>query len=216
CASSIHVMRAPRPWLRRDGLWPPATSAWLRSPPGPGSATRSPGSSTPGHGACRCCSSPGAPHQPPGQGRGDGHRPDGHRPGGGAFWSGAGEEIAAFAQQAQIPVITASAARGVVADSHPWCLGSLLHGGLAIPASDCVLVLGSAFNANLMYGSAPLFGAEQTLLQVDIAAERLGGNRTVDIPLVGDVRTVMHDLRTAWGEATPRDAWLQRARDLAA
>ena len=127
--------------------------------------------------------------------------------GGGAFWSGAGEEIAAFAQQAQIPVITASAARGVVADSHTWCLGSLLHGGLAIPASDCVLVLGSAFNANLMYGSAPLFGAEQTLLQVDIAAERLGGNRTVDIPLVGDVRTVMHDLRTAWGEATPRDAW---------
>jgi len=51
--------------------------------------------------------------------------------GSGAFWSDAGAEIARFAELAQIPVITASAARGVVADSHPWSLGSLVHGGLA-------------------------------------------------------------------------------------
>ena len=74
--------------------------------------------------------------------------------GSGAFWSGAGVEIGRFAEMAQIPVITASAARGVVADSHPWSLGSLVHGGLAIPSADCVLVLGSAFNANVMYGGA--------------------------------------------------------------
>src|ERR1039457_912232 len=38
--------------------------------------------------------------------------------GSGAFWSGAGTEIGRFAELAQIPVITASAARGVVPDSH--------------------------------------------------------------------------------------------------
>jgi len=137
--------------------------------------------------------------------------------GSGAFWSDAGVQIARFAEVAQIPVITASAARGVVPDSHPWSLGSLVHGGLAIPSADCVLVLGSAFNANVMYGGAPLFGAEQTLLQVDIAAERIGGNRAADVAAVGDVASVVHDLRDAW-TSTPagREEWLKRARSLAA
>ncbi len=137
--------------------------------------------------------------------------------GSGAFWSGAGREIARFAEIARIPVITASAARGVVANSHPWSLGSLVHGGLAIPSADCVLVLGTAFNANVMYGGAPLFGAEQTLLQVDISADRLGGNRAADVAVVGDVGAVVRDLSDAWASTPPgRDAWLERARSLAA
>jgi acetolactate synthase I/II/III large subunit len=138
--------------------------------------------------------------------------------GSGAFWSDAGAEIARFAELAGIPVITASAARGVVADSHPWSLGSLVHGGLALPSADCVLVLGSAFNANVMYGGAPLFGIDQTVLQVDIAPERIGGNRAADIAVVGDTTTVMRDLSDAWDATTPpgRDEWLERARMLAA
>ena len=117
---------------------------------------------------------------------------------------------------AQIPVITASAARGVVADSHPWSLGSLVHGGLAIPSADCVLVLGSAFNANVMYGGAPLFGSDQTIVQVDIAAERIGGNRAPDVTVIGDIGSVARDLRDAWSATPPgRDEWLTRARSLA-
>ena len=137
--------------------------------------------------------------------------------GSGAFWSGAGEEIARFAELAQIPVITASAARGIVPDSHPWSLGSLVHGGLAIPSADCVLVLGSAFNANVMYGGPPLFGLDQTMVQVDIAAERVGGNRAADVVVIGDIASVVRDLAGAWG-ATPagREAWLTQARSLAA
>jgi acetolactate synthase-1/2/3 large subunit len=136
--------------------------------------------------------------------------------GSGAFWSDAGEEIARFAEAAHIPVITASAARGVVADSHAWSLGSLVHGGLAIPSADCVLILGSAFNANVMYGGPPLFGTDQTIIQVDIAAERAGGNRAPDITVVGDCKSVVKDLADAWG-STPKesDEWLERARTLA-
>jgi acetolactate synthase-1/2/3 large subunit len=136
--------------------------------------------------------------------------------GSGAFWSRAGAEVSRLAETARIPVITASAARGVVPDSHPWSLGSLVHGGVAIPSADCVLVLGSAFNANVMYGGAPLFGAEQTLLQVDISAERLGGNRAPDIGVVGDIASVARDLSDAWTTPAPgREAWLERARSLA-
>ena len=114
-------------------------------------------------------------------------------------------------------MITASAARGVVADSHAWSLGSLVHGGLAIPSADCVLVLGSAFNANVMYGGAPLFGTEQTIIQVDIAPERIGGNRAADVTVIGDIASVMRDHAAKPGPPTPpgRDEWLVRARSLA-
>jgi acetolactate synthase-1/2/3 large subunit len=137
--------------------------------------------------------------------------------GSGAFWSGAGMAIGRLAEVAHIPVITASAARGVVADSHPWCLGSLVHGGLAIPGADCVLILGSAFNANVMYGGPPLFGSDQTIIQVDVAQERIGGNRAADLCVIGDIASVVADLTEAW-ETTPpgRDEWLGRARALAA
>jgi len=136
--------------------------------------------------------------------------------GSGVFWSAAGEELARFAETSGIPVITASAARGAIADSHPSSLGSLVHGGLAIPGADCVMVVGSAFNANVMFGGAPLFGAQQTILQVDIAPERLGGNRAVDVAVAGDARLVLHDMTLAWrGSAASLDAWRERARGLA-
>ncbi|HKR97937.1 MAG TPA: thiamine pyrophosphate-binding protein, partial [Candidatus Dormibacteraeota bacterium] len=138
--------------------------------------------------------------------------------GSGVFWSDAGDELARFCESAHIPVITASAARGTVADSHEWCLGSLVHGGIAMPSADCVMVVGSAFNANVMFGSAPLFGAEQRIIQVDIDPARVGGNRTPDVAVTGDARHVLHDLRAAWraGGEDGRGAWLQRARELAA
>ena len=98
--------------------------------------------------------------------------------GSGAFWSGAGAEIARFAELAQHPGDHGErGARGGAPIRIPGASGSLVHGGLAIPSADCVLVLGSAFNANVMYGGAPLFGTEQTIVQVDIAPERIGGNR---------------------------------------
>jgi acetolactate synthase I/II/III large subunit len=136
--------------------------------------------------------------------------------GSGAFWSGAGEELAGFAEEAEIPVITAGAARGLVGDSRPWSLGSLVHGGLAIPAADCVMVVGSAFNANVMFGAAPLFGETQSIIQVDIDPARIGGNRAVDVAVAGDARHVLHDLREAWRDSSaPRQAWRDRALSLA-
>ena len=138
--------------------------------------------------------------------------------GGGAFWSGAGEAVARLCETAGIPVTTTSSARGLVPDSHPWCLGSLVHGGIALIMADVVLVLGSAFNANLGYGRPPLFGADQQVIQVDVTAEGLGGNRRPGLGLVGDVRTVVEDLADGWGSeaAQGRAEWLAEARRLTA
>lgn len=138
--------------------------------------------------------------------------------GGGAFWSGAGDAIARLSAAAGIPVTTTSSARGLVPDGHRWCLGSLVHGGIALILADVVLVLGSAFNANLGYGRPPLFNAQQEVIQVDVTADGLGGNRRPDLGLVGDVAAVAGDLAEGWpaDAAAGREEWLAEAKQLVA
>jgi acetolactate synthase-1/2/3 large subunit len=135
--------------------------------------------------------------------------------GSGAFWSGAGAEIARFAELSKTPVTTTSAARGLVPDAHPWCLGTLVHAGGALLSADLVLVLGSAFNANVCFGNPPLFRAGQHVIQVDLVADAVGGDRRPDRAVIGDVRRVMADLARGWRkEAAGRDAWLEQARNV--
>lgn len=136
--------------------------------------------------------------------------------GSGSFWSGAGAALMSLSESRQIPLITTSAARGLVPDSHPWCLGSLVHAGVALAQADCVLILGSAFNANLVYGGPPLFDDDQLVIQVDVTAEGLGGNRRPDVAVVGDVAEVALALAGAREPEHDRRAWLDRARELTA
>lgn len=141
--------------------------------------------------------------------------------GGGAFWAGASSALTRFAETCGVPVVTTSAARGVVADSHPWCLGNLLHAGGASLAADLVVVLGSAFNGNLAFGRSPLFTADQTVVQVDVAPERLGGNRRPDTAVVGDVAAVLEQLTDRWTAAhdpapAARREWREQAAAITA
>jgi acetolactate synthase-1/2/3 large subunit len=136
--------------------------------------------------------------------------------GSGAFWAGAGAEVEAMAEALRVPLVTTSAARGLVGDSTEWCLGSLVHAGVAVAQADCVLVLGSAFNANLVYGGPPLFSDEQVMIQVDIAAEGLGGNRRPDVWVQGDVARVCADLAAAGAPGRDGRDWLRQARELTA
>ncbi len=137
--------------------------------------------------------------------------------GSGAFFSGAGPALAAFAERTGIPVVTTSAARGLIGDDHPNCVGSLVHGGAVTLSADVVLVLGSRFNANLLYGSPPLFAPDSRILQVDVRAEHTGGRRGPTMAVVGDVAATLEALVAAW-ESKP-DAfagWLADALAAAA
>lgn len=137
--------------------------------------------------------------------------------GSGAFFSGAAEALRAFAERTGIPVVTTSAARGLLDDDHPACAGGLIHGGIALASADVALVLGSRFNANLVYGGPPLFSPEQQLIQVDVRPEHLGGLRRPEIGLAGDVAAALEALTAAWTE--PADGlanWSAQARQGAA
>ena len=133
--------------------------------------------------------------------------------GSGAFFSGAAESLQRFTNQTGVPVITTSAGRGLLDDDHPRCVGGLIHGGIALASSDAVLVLGSRFNANLLWGGAPLFPFEGGVVQVDVRPEHLGGERLPDVALVGDCAVVLEQLTDAWeNEESDLEDWVHQAK----
>jgi acetolactate synthase-1/2/3 large subunit len=131
--------------------------------------------------------------------------------GSGAFWGEADDALRTFAETTKIPVTTTGPARGLVPDSHPVCLGGLVHGGIAVVQADVVVILGSRFDGNMLYGGPPLYGSWQTIVQIDVRAEAFGGNRAPEMAVQGDVAQVLRQLVEAW-DAPPKEAWLARAR----
>ena len=137
--------------------------------------------------------------------------------GSGAFFSRAGDSLTSFADATSIPISTTSAARGLIDDDHPACLGGLVHGGVALASADVALVLGSRFNANLLYGGPPLFPPGQKVVQVDIRPENLGGPRRPDVELLGDVRATVEGLIEGWSKrAETYREWTAQAKGAAA
>jgi acetolactate synthase-1/2/3 large subunit len=133
--------------------------------------------------------------------------------GSGAFFSGAADALGAFAERTGVPVTTTSASRGLLDDDHPRCLGGLVHGGIALASADVALVLGSRFNANLVFGGPPLFSPDQRIIQVDIRPEHIGGLRRPDVGLVGDVAATLRALAGSWTQDRERlDPWVDQAR----
>ena len=134
--------------------------------------------------------------------------------GSGAFFAAAGDALARFVERTGIPVTTTSAARGLLDDDHPLCLGGLVHGGIALASADASLVLGSRFNANLVYGGLPLFPPDQSIVQVDIRPEHLGGDRRPEVALVGDVQATLEALASSWEADEGRFAgWVRQAKE---
>jgi len=114
--------------------------------------------------------------------------------GSGVWWSGAADELTAFAEMTNIPVYTRTMARGAIPEDHP------LAGGfypLGLMQADLVLILGTRFDWTLGYGRPPLFKAGMKTIQVDIHTEDIGKNRPVDVALPGDVGAVLQQLIAA-------------------
>lgn len=128
--------------------------------------------------------------------------------GSGAFFSRAGRALQAFTETTGIPVVTTSAGRGVISDDHPHCAGSLVHGGAAMLSADVSLLLGSRFNANLLYGRSPLFAPDSRVIQVDVNPSHLGGQRRPELGLSGDVSATLEALTGRWsGDPDALESW---------
>ena len=118
--------------------------------------------------------------------------------GGGAVRSNASAEVAELAEGTGAPIVTTLPARGIVPNSNPKALGMLgMHGTVAATAAaqrcDLLVAIGARFDDRVT-GKLDAFAPGARVIHIDIDPAEIGKNRAPDVPIVGDVSTVLNDL----------------------
>lgn len=118
--------------------------------------------------------------------------------GGGAVRSNASDEVAELAEVTGAPIVTTLPARGIVPNSNPKALGMLgMHGAVAATAAaqrcDLLVAIGARFDDRVT-GKLDAFAPGARVIHIDIDPAEIGKNRAPDVPIVGDVSTVLNDL----------------------
>jgi acetolactate synthase-1/2/3 large subunit len=118
--------------------------------------------------------------------------------GGGVIKAGAAAELLAFAEAANVPVVTTLMARGAFPDDHPLGLGMPGMHGLytattAIQKSDVLVSLGARFDDRVT-GDPSAFAPNAKVIHVDVDPAEIGKVRKADVPIVGDARSVLKHL----------------------
>lgn len=145
-----------------------------------------------------------------------------HRPvlylGGGAMRSNARQEVEHLVQISGAPLVTTLPARGIIPDSDPAVLGMPgMHGTVAangaIQHSDLLVAIGARFDDRVT-GSLEDFAPVAKVIHIDIDPAEIGKNRKADVPIVGDVAQVLHDLipvieetQQTWGRSDLKPWW---------
>jgi len=113
--------------------------------------------------------------------------------GGGVWWSQAYDELRQFVERTGIPFYTAPMSRGLIADDHELSFPAARS--TAFRQTDAVLVVGTRFNWMMTFGKR--IAADAKIIQIDIHGAEIGHNRSVDIGIEGDARTVLQQLNDA-------------------
>jgi thiamine pyrophosphate-dependent acetolactate synthase large subunit-like protein len=134
--------------------------------------------------------------------------------GGGVIWSQAWQEMRQFVEKSGIPFYTTPQGRGVVPDDHPYSY--LTMRSTAFRDADLIIVLGTRMNYVIGHAAPPRFGANAKIARIEIDAEELGRSaRNVDIPVLGDCKSVLEQLIDALGANTADKfaGWRQKLAD---
>jgi acetolactate synthase-1/2/3 large subunit len=121
--------------------------------------------------------------------------------GSGVASSGAEEHVQTLAEMLPARVATTPRAKGVFPEDHPLSLGVFGFAGhrearetLLGDNVDVLLTIGASLNETTTFNWHPALGTNRMLIQLDIDIERVGRNYPVNVPLVGDARTVLIEL----------------------
>jgi acetolactate synthase-1/2/3 large subunit len=119
--------------------------------------------------------------------------------GGGVLSSDACEELKEFAELTQTPLTLTVMGLGAFPGTHPLCLGMLgMHGmywaNLAVHNSDLLIAIGARFDDRVTGNPASQFAPQAKIIHIDIDPTSIHKNVKVDIPIVGDAKTVLRDL----------------------
>ncbi|HLE51827.1 MAG TPA: biosynthetic-type acetolactate synthase large subunit [Anaerolineales bacterium] len=124
--------------------------------------------------------------------------------------SGAVEELGMFAVKTHTPVASTLLGLGSFPAQHPLSLGMMgMHGeaycNLAIQNSDLLLAFGMRFDDRVT-GNLRTYAPRARKIHIEIDPSEIHKNVTVDVPLVGDLKTVLADL-IALVDEQDHEAW---------
>lgn len=131
--------------------------------------------------------------------------------GGGVVYSGGHEELFKFVTSAGIPITTTLLGLGGFPSGNDLWIGMPgMHGTYtannAIQQSDLLINIGARFDDRVT-GKLDGFAPHAKIVHIDIDPAEIGKNVAVDIPIVGDVKTVLEMLNVNVPYATKADAW---------
>jgi len=118
--------------------------------------------------------------------------------GGGVILSNASEELVELAHLLSLPVTTTLMGMGAFPGSDPLSLGMLgMHGtyqaNMAISSTDLILAVGARFDDRVT-GKIDEFAPHAKIVHIDIDPTSIQKNVRVDVPIVGDLKSVLRKM----------------------
>ncbi len=135
----------------------------------------------------------------------------------GVTLSRAFDELRELAEKAQIPVITTLLGISTFPESHILSVGmpgmhGVAYASLALDRADVVISLGARFDDRVT-GRVSTFIPNAKIIHIDIDPAVIGQNVFTHVPIVGDVKRVLHMLNREVKKATHPE-WLEEIEQL--
>lgn len=136
--------------------------------------------------------------------------------GGGVLLSDAQENLRAFAEKYQIPVVSTMMGIGVMPSEHPMYFGMVGNNGRpcanrAMNESDLLIMVGARV-ADRAVSQPDLITQNKVLVHIDVDPAEIGKNAGPTIPLVGDARHIFEDFAKEEFECN-HDAWVETLKE---
>ena len=125
------------------------------------------------------------------------------------WWEDASENLRTFAERAGAPVYLNGSGRGCLPYDHPHFFNQTRKDALA--EADVVFIIGTPLDFRLGYGSG--IGEAARIVQIDSDANEIGRNRSVEIGIIGDARSVLGQLESGLSGKRDGSAWLAKLRE---
>jgi len=133
--------------------------------------------------------------------------------GGGVIISDSSPELLRLAETIQAPVTTTLLGIGAFPQSNPLSLRMLgMHGtkyaNYAVQESDLLIAIGARFDDRVT-GKIDAFAPHAKVIHIDIDPAEIGKNVRVDLPVIGDAKTILQSLISSLQKMQTRSgAWL--------
>ncbi|MFQ5996838.1 MAG: biosynthetic-type acetolactate synthase large subunit [Dehalococcoidales bacterium] len=126
------------------------------------------------------------------------------------------DELKQLAEMAQVPVVTTLLGVGCFPESHILSYGMVgMHGmvyaNLAVNNADVIIAIGMRFDDRVT-GKISAFAPHAHIIHIDIDPAEIGKNVRVDVPIVGDVKTVLQALNKSIASAK-HTGWIRQLDD---